>query len=273
MLKQLGGYVAQWKPPRKSAMPLDSLRVAWSQIVGADIAKHSFPNELRGDVLTVLTRSGTWSQQLAFLEADILQGIARLDLGVPVVALRFRVGKIAQLTPSRRAKPRPIQQRLKLETPLPADATLEEILTRLKERSSAVRRLRGPRCARCTLRIERGRLCAPCRSAERQERINRVLRIFIEVPWLSDEEVRASLGAVNADEIACARRTLLDRWRSELIDLERREAFARGEPERAIAVSYVLLETRVSPDRITRAIQRDSLGPGLVALLYGEEGS
>jgi hypothetical protein len=271
MLKRLGASVAEWKPPRKSAMPLDTLRVAWSQIVGAEVAKHSFPSDLRGDVLTVLTRSGTWSQQLGFLEANILQGVEQLGLGVPVAALRFRVGKIALMTPIRSARPRPTQQRLRLETPLPANATLEEILARIKERARVARRQRGPRCARCALRVERGRLCAPCRSNDRQERINRVLRIFTEVPWLGDDEVRASLGAVNADEIAYARRILLDRWRSELIGLERREAFAPGEPERAIAISYVQLETRLPPARMTRAIARDSLGPALDALLYGEK--
>ena len=75
---------------------------------------------------------------------------------------------------------------------------------------------------------------------------------------------------VSETEIEIARRRLATRWKSELDRLERKKIFSQGEPERATAVAYLLLQTGLAPDRITRSMIRYTLGPRLDTLLYGE---
>jgi hypothetical protein len=61
--------------------------VAWPTLVGADVANATEPLDLQGDVLVVCTEASQWSHQLAFLERDIVKGLAQYG----VARLRFRV--------------------------------------------------------------------------------------------------------------------------------------------------------------------------------------
>ena len=270
MLIRLSDNIRGWKPPVKSLAPIDAIRAAWVSIVGAEVAKHCQPSDIREKTLTVLTRSGTWSQQLGFLEANILAAIAQLDSATNITELRFRVGKIALQQTRQRTKLPRVQQTMRLSTAAPPEETLEEMLTRMKARAKVRQRARGPRCLRCGLALDQGMLCAPCRQVESEERTHVVMRALTEAPWLSDEDLRRTSARVRDTEITAARRMLLTRWKRELDRLERKKTFSRGEPERAIAVAYVLLMTGLTPDLLTRAIMRYTLGPRVDLMLYGE---
>lgn len=73
--------------------PLATIRFVWAGIVGPEVAQASQPVALTGSALVVVTSSGKWSHQLAFLERDILASIAALGVD-GVDRLRFRVDAI-----------------------------------------------------------------------------------------------------------------------------------------------------------------------------------
>lgn len=66
----------------------------WEGAVGPEIARHSRPTALRGDVLEVAVDSSVWAQQLQLQRPRLLAALARaLPEGqTPPGALRFRVG-------------------------------------------------------------------------------------------------------------------------------------------------------------------------------------
>ena len=66
----------------------------WEEAVGAEVANHSRPIALRGDVLEVAVDSSVWAQQLQLQSPRILQALGRaLPEGeTPPADLRFRVG-------------------------------------------------------------------------------------------------------------------------------------------------------------------------------------
>ena len=64
----------------------------WVDAVGAEVARHSHPVGLRGDVLEVSVDTSVWCQQLQMRRLDILAALAdRLGDDAPR-DLRFRVG-------------------------------------------------------------------------------------------------------------------------------------------------------------------------------------
>jgi len=54
-----------------------ALRVAehWEEAVGAEIARHSRPNALRGGVLEVTVDSSVWCQQLQMQQPELLRAL------------------------------------------------------------------------------------------------------------------------------------------------------------------------------------------------------
>ncbi len=66
----------------------------WQEAVGAEVAKHSRPIALRGDVLEVAVDSSVWAQQLQLECPRILRALDKaLPEGeAPPTGLRFQVG-------------------------------------------------------------------------------------------------------------------------------------------------------------------------------------
>jgi hypothetical protein len=76
------------------------------------------------------------------------------------------------------------------------------------------------------------------------------------------------LPATTPADFERARRHLLQRWWLVLERARRSKTVGRAGLERQIASSYVLLHSRIPPDRITPAIVRNLLGEELEALLW-----
>ncbi len=68
----------------------------WERAVGAEVAKHSRPRAMRGDVLEVVVDSSVWAQQLQLELPRVLAALAEaLPEGeAPPRRLRFRVGTL-----------------------------------------------------------------------------------------------------------------------------------------------------------------------------------
>ncbi len=271
MLTPLGNALTGWRPSRGPVGdPLATIRAAWSEIVGEDVARAAQPVALVGTGLVVITASGAWSHQLSFLERTIIAGVNAL--GVPAIErLRFRIGTVraARGTTVRRIK------RLALAPPLPGrPASASEALARLRSvvetRRAAHAAAGGAFCRVCSASIAAGAgRCRPCADLAERERREACERILFQAPWLSPEEVLGLVDGLTADAYDRIRRRLLRAWIDEL-RLARRRHEAKAPVDamrvRSLASSYVLLETRIDPNRLEldSPVRQNALGD-----LYG----
>jgi hypothetical protein len=266
---KLGEALARWQPDGRGAPrePLAVVRAGWTEIVGPDVARAAQPVALTGSALVVLTSSGAWSHQLAFLERDILRSLAALGVG-GIERLRFRVGTIRTPVPGAAPK-RVTRARAEPAAGAAPPRSSAEALERLRsvvEAQRAAHVQRGGRfCERCGGRIAQGRRCRPC--ADEDERAHRegCERIMFEAPWLAAEEVLALVPGLDAAAYDAIRRGLLRRWVDELrLARKRHDAGAPIDAVRVrkLASSYVLLETRISPNRLEldSPVRRNALG-------------
>ncbi len=273
-LRPLRGSLAAWTPGAGGkADPLQAISSAWSTIVGADVAASTAPIALAHGALTIATRSSAWNQQLQLLSVSILRGIAQHAPDAGVTKVQFRAGAFrpperrGAITPQRRARRRGDAAAYEPAVDL-ADA-LERVRARIRD----ARRASPASCPACGAPREPGagaEPCAPCTIAAASERSLELERLLFAAPWLPFEEIREQLPRVTVDAYERTRRKLLGRWWLVLDRARVAKRFAAGAPERSIASSYVLLRTRLPPDRITPAVVQNALGAELAALLFGE---
>jgi hypothetical protein len=253
---KLGDALTEWRPGAgRPADPLATIRAGWSGIVGSDVARAAQPVALTGSALVVLTTSGAWSHQLAFLERDIIRSVASLGVS-GVERLRFRVGTIR--TPVPGGAPRRTGMR---SGPGPGltgiPRTAGEALDRLRRviggHRAAHATAGGTFCARCQAPIAAATHCRPCTEDDERRRREACERILFEAPWLSSDDVLGAVDGLDAVAYDAIRRRLLRHWIDELRLARKRHA--AGAPidvvrVRKLASSYVVLETRIDPNRL-----------------------
>jgi hypothetical protein len=275
-LRPLKAAVETWTPGRGiAADPLHRIAVAWRSIVGASVAAHTEPIELNGTTLLVATRSSAWSQQLQLLSPAVLAAVLALPEGVAVTRLAFRSGGLRRTdrtvpkTGRRPASASPNgPRRLAGDTFEPAvDAA--DALARLRARMMRSRDATEAACAACGAPIAvAGERCAPCAGAADRERQLAVERTIYLAPWLTHAELREQFPDLSGQEFERARRTLLQRWWLILERVKRTGATSKSGDERQVASSYVLLQSRLPPDRITPAIVRNLIGDDVANAIW-----
>jgi hypothetical protein len=279
-LRPLRTALDAWKPARgRNIDPVDAIASAWPGIVGRDVAANSTPLELIGTNLVVGTRSSAWSQQLHFLSLHVLAAIRALPSGGTVERLTFRTGLASR--GKRRAAAPAVARRSKdvALRPAASDLPAPDLATafeRLRARMTAASRVSGARCAGCGVVIESEPTptgsavarCAPCAGEAERERRTLVERIVYMAPWLAIEEMREEIPDLRNAEFERVRKRLLSRWWLILERTKRAGAVSSSGVERHVASSYVLLHTRLPPDRITPAVVRNLLGTDLEKILW-----
>ncbi len=279
-LRPLKAAVETWAPGRGiAADPLHRISATWAQIVGANVAKHSEPLALNGSTLLVATRSSAWSQQLQLLSPTILRGIAALPDAVEVSRLAFRSGGLRRSegrgTPRQRVAAASAASRVGDAAPGPA-ADAAEALERLRRRLTARRAGTAAACAACGAPLDSepgptGR-CAPCDGDAERERMLLVERTIYLAPWLTHAELREQIPDLSGAEFERARRVLLQRWWLVLERIKRGAKVGASGDERQVASSFVLLQSRLPPDRITPAIVRNAIGDDVTDALWPNRG-
>jgi hypothetical protein len=269
---RLGDALGGWKPlPGGGGDPLATIRAAWAELVGADVAAAAQPVALQGDALVVMAASSAWSHQLTFLAPEIVRGLRALPGCAEVARLRFRVGAVRAPGKRRGAPARPRRAAAPGALPRTVPASAAEALASLRasiERSRAAHAAAGGTfCERCAAPIAEGRQCVPCADTERRERTETAERLLYDAPWLAPAEVIALVPGLDEMAYDTIRRRLLRAWWDELALARRRASLPRPvAPDRArlrkLASSYVLLETRLDPNRLDldSPVRRNALG-------------
>jgi hypothetical protein len=272
MLTRIDDALGGWTPRSSGGDPLSVVRAAWSRLVGSDVARAAQPVALANETLVVITSSSAWSHQLAFLEPQILRGLRELLPSGTIVRLRFRVGAIRAKPGSRqsaeRGEPR---NRASATATQGVPANPQEALARFRAvvtRSRAVHVSRGGCfCTGCAAPIARGERCLPCADWARAALEARCQRLLFDAPWLRPQDVLDALPDLDAAAYDTIRRRLLRSWWDEMWLARKRAELPRPiAPDRVrlrkIASSYVLLETKLHPNRLEMdsPIRRNALG-------------
>jgi hypothetical protein len=94
-----------------------------------------------------------------------------------------------------------------------------------------------------------------------------------DAPWLGYGGTAALIEALTVEEYERIRHALLQRWWALLLRAKADGRVSADGRERQIASSYVLLQTRWEPQRITPAVVRNILGDDLMTILYEKQHS
>jgi len=71
---------------------LQCIRNSWETVIGDGIARHTYPNSLKGQSIEVIVDSPAWLQNLNFLKGMVLEKL----IDYKIQDIRFRVGKIPE---------------------------------------------------------------------------------------------------------------------------------------------------------------------------------
>lgn len=70
------------------------LQIRWREIVGPQIASHTYPAEIRFDTLHLLVDSAVWMHQLSFLKKEIIEKCNRLLGKESIRKIQLRTGSL-----------------------------------------------------------------------------------------------------------------------------------------------------------------------------------
>lgn len=70
------------------------LQEHWKEIVGPQIASHTYPMEIRFDTLPLRVDSAVWMHQLSFLKGEIIEKCNRILGGESIRKLQLRTGPL-----------------------------------------------------------------------------------------------------------------------------------------------------------------------------------
>ena len=71
----------------------DDVEKEWKGIAGEDAARHSRPETLRKEVLTVRVDSSVWMQELSMKKRNLLKGLKRAFGKDKISAIHFKIGE------------------------------------------------------------------------------------------------------------------------------------------------------------------------------------
>jgi predicted nucleic acid-binding Zn ribbon protein len=273
MLK-LSNALHGWQPSDHQGAhdPVVLLTAGWNDIVGDDVAANSAPLRIANGTLLVVVPSSAWSHQLSFLSERIVSAVAERLPAAGVERLRFRVGTLPKRGRGGRrgAAPSPAKTIAEREP----SGSAEEALARFAQTvhlTQQARRAGGWRdCDRCGALGETNR-CVPCESAVEEARSLATIRLLFEAPWLGYAGTADLVDGLCEVEYERVRRRVLRRWWGQLEQARAAGRISRDGRERLIASSYILLRSKLPPERIAPATVRSLLGDELNTLLYGDE--
>lgn len=276
-MKSLRESLSGWLPKGAAGDPLVVIGQRWSDLVGPRVAANSRPQSLERGVLTVATRSNTWSQELSFLAERVLAAIAAELPAQKVERLVFRVGRLAETraaaagtgpaAPRRRSAP-------ERREPAPdTAATLARFRADVEAHWRAKRAAGWNPCLRCGVPAPPSAhgACGICAGEREDERTSAVMRLLYDAPLVGYERASELVPGLDREEFGAIRSRLLKRWWTVLQRATRDRKLTRDGGERAIAQSYVMLKSGLPAERLSPATVRNELGDDLYAMLYEDE--
>ena len=76
----------------EGGVALNVIRNKWSDTVGNPVSVHTFPDTMKGNVLTIIVDSPQWMHHLSFFKDEIASKLKQYN----VTDVRFRIGRLPE---------------------------------------------------------------------------------------------------------------------------------------------------------------------------------
>ncbi|MEL7568809.1 MAG: DUF721 domain-containing protein [Dehalobacterium sp.] len=254
----------------------------WESVVGEMIIKHASVVEMHRGVLFVHVDHPVWIQHLSFAAQDIKNRLNE-TIGEKVVKeIRFKAGnrcneqKIKQDIGKTASRKRALsfEELEKIEAMVKEIGDLEirkvvaslirqgKIITLEKQEAGWIE------CSLCGMMIEpKKKKCFYCGLKELESLRRKTRFLLWELPWLSYQEISSHISGLNKDIYDTVRREMIQ----ELWLQIRTAAKSRNGQKipNAHVQTYVMLRTRMSPEKLTPEIIWQTLGENIANKLLG----
>lgn len=266
----------------------------WPEVVGPRIASVTRAERLSEGILFVKTASSVWANELTFQKPLLVEQLNG-KLGRPMVSdIRFRAGRLHPAPSSTlkehskaleevRLSPSDLEQIERTVVNLKDKALREALRSLLTKERKRIRReeQKGSRsCQVCGCLGEAGGLCSFCerkKAEEEEDSHRRIRRWFSLSPWGSEDSLFSEIPEASLEKIREIREGLLGDYSQSVSRLSRkypRTTRTGSAPtvktlpilDRDAILTYVMLKTRVPPDRLTADTITTALGPEMAHL-------
>lgn len=254
----------------------------WESVVGETIIKHASVGEMHRGVLFVHVDHPVWIQHLSFAAQDIKKRLNQAIGEKVVKEIRFKAGNRCnkQKTKQDMCKKEPKKYDLsaaelgKIETMVEEikDPELRKTVASLIRQGKIITLKKEEagwlKCPLCGMMIEpKKQKCFYC-SIKELALLRRKTRFLLwDTPWLSYQEIRTHISGLTKDIYDAVRREMLQELWLEI------QAAAKSKHSQKISKShvqtYIMLRTRMSPDKLTQEIIWQTLGKNIANKLLG----
>ncbi|MBR3051626.1 MAG: DUF721 domain-containing protein, partial [Selenomonadaceae bacterium] len=243
----------------------------WDKLVDTSLAAKVKPVKLERGVLFVDVESSALKDQLKFLAEEIIDAINETFSGTELRVKAIRIAKSFQIADKPPDKELPAQVAVQVAEPTLtaeeikrceaqaekiSDAELRRaVLDTLLSQAKIQKRRRADdwhKCAKCeTLCPPEEIFCEVCRLKEREAMVKELYKIFYDEPWLKTRDAQKLL-LKKMPHMKCPL-DVIDSARTSLIqNLASHIRF--GDENSSDVLKLVMLEKRLTPDKITPAI-------------------
>lgn len=242
---------------------IHSVIAHWQEIVGADIAAHSAPRELRGSLLFVTVDTSVWCHHLSMMKIGIMDKINTYAREKLVQDIRFQAGYLKNCQnqdtdmqenipvynlnkiPLEEAEVQTIHETLEgLE-----DKYLRRKLLRIMRKDYALRKVKAKTrwqpCADCSALCPPGDTrCTVCKIQHKEKSVTKLIQLLKEVPWMKYPEAQ--------EHIPCSEFEFLTA--KSLLVAAITQDLRNGMEDRLKVMTYIMLSTGAKIEALNEAI-------------------
>lgn len=204
---------------------------SWPQLLGEPVSQHTFPLEIKEEVLTIGVTDNAWLSELRFYRDDLKRKIFDFISPLRLKDIGFRL-----------SLPQADQDKL-----APAD--------QICRRCGAISQTSGS-----------ADLCPICQAQDRSLTVGRIKRFLKEAPWASPAQTVKALGQHEPADFQAARRQLLDQLTRRLKQAAQKYGSKKEAGLRQDLVTYICLTYQKKPGEISDRFLTEKLPASLLKL-------
>ena len=243
---------------------LEQLRQTWPDLVGKNLAKHTFPDRLSRKRLTVRADKPGWSGELLIHKEMLLEKLNAALGGDILKDLLFTNGPHPRLKNTGFLKESPLEEveltaeeekEVLTACPVLQDKTLTEraqkfFLAQARHQKS-LRQAGYAQCSRCGVFLETAaELCPACKQELEQEERIKLARLLSKEPWLSEAEVSEQTGCT-----AYLYRSVKESLKAFYNQKVRQESASPEEEKLAVVLTYGRAPEKISETDYVNALK------------------
>ena len=253
--------VRSYGPDSRELYNLGKLIYRWTDIAGASLADHTWPERLVQGRLKIVCSDSQWFQTLTFLRGGLFQNIDRIFPELKLKEIRGAVGRIPKLRrPEQPSQWPDWRGETDFELPKGVSSELSQAISRTRKKLLARFRAMVAEgwkpCVECKTVLVHSSLetCSACYSRKRSRLLTSLRLLLNESPWLSFEEVEKHIDQVVFREYDAVKSDLLHEacQRIELLLAQTDEIMCSDLATAVIdeMTRVASLKAGLSPDRI-----------------------